>query len=73
MLSRQTRAVELEIRKLDERIRETKGAAQLARSKTGIASTELVRLIETHFPYDLKNVEADARVAARDSPTPPSL
>lgn len=57
LLERQIRAVELEIRKLDERIRETQGAADLARSKAGVDSSEIVRLVETHYPYDLKNVK----------------
>ncbi len=57
IFNQQIRALQLEIRKLDERISETKGAHELAQKlvRKGASSEEIIRSVVEHHPYDLNS------------------
>ncbi len=57
ILDQQIRFVQLEIRKLEERMKETKGAAQLASqlSTKGASADEMIRSVEQLFPYEMNS------------------
>lgn len=57
MIAQQIKAVQLEIRKLEVRIQETVGAADLAEkmTKEGRPVGEMVQAVEQRFPYDLNS------------------
>ena len=57
ILDQQIRYIELEIRKLEERMKETKGAAQLAAEllAKGVSTDEMIRAVEQFYPYEMNN------------------
>jgi len=57
LLDQQIKAIQLEIRKLEVRLKETKGAYDLARANQDKGPEEMIRLVELHFPYDLNSTK----------------
>ncbi len=57
LFNQQMRAIQLEIRKLEERIRETKGAQDLANKlvRRQASIEEIVSAVSEQFPYDLNS------------------
>ena len=57
IFNQQIRAIQLEIRKLDERILETKGANELAQKlvRKGASSDEIIGAVVEQHPYDLNS------------------
>ncbi len=59
LLALQVRAIEIEIKKLESRIAETKAAKKMAEdfSRKGMGADEIVRLVEEQFPYELNSAK----------------
>jgi hypothetical protein len=57
LVTQQIRYVRRELTKLDERIRETSGAAELASkmSRAGHPAVEIIQSVSSQFPYDLNS------------------
>lgn len=57
LLEQQIKAVRLDIQKLEARVKETKGAYELARKNQDRGADEMIRLVALHYPYDLNSTK----------------